>query len=218
MVSSVDPNPLVPTHSQFALMNRAKHGERDDPSASRAFAEFIACWKPKVQEIVVRLAPFTSRRSFDYDALCQAGYEAVWRAVKAIGDCDRGFQTYVTTAIANAVKNHMRQISQRASHEVLWPDEYFATGSISERLVTADAGLAELEREDMLAAVRPRVAEWLRSLPEQKQNLVDLMYHRGLNMAHAARTMGVSRARVSQMHREIVESGRLALADIASMN
>jgi len=145
MVFFAHPNSLVPTQIQFTLMKR---GGRP---ASRAFAEFIACWKPKVEAIVAGLAPVTSRQSFNYyDSLCQTGFEAVWLAIKAINNRDRGFQTYVTTAIANAVKSHMRQTSRRASHEVLWPDEYFATGTVSERHVTVDAGLAELERQDML--------------------------------------------------------------------
>jgi len=203
------PNPLVPPQDQFALLKR---GDR------QAFADFINRWKPKVREIVARLAPLTSRQSFDRESLCQAGYEAIWRAVKAIDDCDAGFQTYVATSIANAMKNHIRQTSRRASHETLWPNEYFATGSISDRLVTADPGLVELERQDALVVVRARIAAWLRSLSERKQKLVDLVYYNGLNMAVAAHELGVSRARVSQLHREIVTSGRFALADIAWMN
>lgn len=69
-----------------------------------------------------------------------------------------------------------------------------------------------------MAAVRPRMAEWLQRLPEQKQRVVELVYYRGLNMAQTARSMGISRARVSQINREIMESGCLALEDVASMN
>lgn len=141
--------------------------------------------------ITVIARGYASRRS-DWDDLIQAGRIAVYRAaLNYKSSLGTQFGNYAKRAIRNLVmKEAVRLARQRRSET---PLEWEAQ---QRKYRSAEWDHARV-RDDAVKA-------WVRELPEPHATIFRLLYADALKQRVAAQEMGVSQARVAQMHKDFV--------------
>ncbi len=60
------------------------------------------------------------------------------------------------------------------------------------------------------------VNQWVRAQSAKLQAMYDLLYVHGYTQREAAATMGVTQARVAQLHRALLMRGRIELGDLVA--
>jgi RNA polymerase sigma factor (sigma-70 family) len=60
------------------------------------------------------------------------------------------------------------------------------------------------------------VAKWVEALPGRLRLIYDLLYEQGLTQRQTGGILGISQPRVAQLHRVLLERGRLELASVAA--
>lgn len=99
---------------------------------------------------------------------------------------------------ARAIRNDTLKAWQRTRPLLTCADDEF-------RALAAPQSTPALEFDD--------VRDWLCQQPRQLQRVYVAIYCRGMTQREAAKRLGVSQARVSIMHRTLLERGRRVFAD-----
>ncbi len=159
---------------------------------------------------------FAKPKTFHYDDLMQTGrlaaLESAWQFEIGKGN----FAGYITTSIRNAIYTVGRQrrywSSLLVNESDLNPEQKRFDYS------TEHDGFAKVDREDALSKIKSKISEWRKTLSPKKNQVLDLLFGRGMNQSQAASKMGLSRQNISKMLIGILENGRVALADLEVLN
>lgn len=194
LVGSDDP-PAAPTRSDAIGVAASAADQRSAPPDE---ASLLARWDPDVE----RAARYGARRLGGSHAeareIAQVVRIVLWRAIRKSGVLPTA---YARTVIANAVRSALRR--ERAgltmwSAGVVPIDRQFPCGEPADR--------------DRTAAVE----RWAETLPPRLRELYELLYVHGYSQREAATRLGVTQPRVSQLHQQLLRSGRSSLADLSS--
>ncbi len=160
---------------------------------------------------------FACIKSFNYDVLIQAGRISALRAVNQWPNSSGNIEGYVRKAIKNGILKECREFKRISKHEI-----FISSGDCKGRLnwTAIDRGVihdgfGQIDREDALPSIKRKVQEWLADFPEQKRKVINLIFYQDFNQSQTSDTIGLSRARVGQIVKEVLESGRTVLADLA---
>lgn len=138
------------------------------------------------------------------DDLEQAALIAFWRATKSF-DPSRGvpFQHYAQRAIRQAMISQLRRLKLPtvAGRAVSIDDPDLDPSFLEDE---NDSPEAELER----AEIRDHVRRWIAAGPPRQREVYSLVYETGLTQRDAAKQMGVSQPRITQLHKSLLAKGR----------
>jgi DNA-directed RNA polymerase specialized sigma subunit len=102
--------------------------------------------------------------------------------------------------VRKAVRREARSLAQLVATDDIFGDRVDAAeSSLDFNLFTVEA-----------------VATWVRGLSSRLQALYNLVYVHGCTQREVATTIGVSQPRVAQLHRQLLELGRVELAHLAA--
>lgn len=172
---------------------------------------FLRSFEPFINKYAKR---FAVPNTYNFDELVQAGITAAYDAVKSFHSRKGNFKCYIEKSIKNAIFLEGRKNKKRAEKENLYSSLNFFTSRIS----SVHARFEQIESEDVLPVIKSKIAEWRVGLSPQKQKVLGLVFYKGMKQIQAASYLGLSRARIGQIMKEILKSGRICLADIAELN
>ena len=178
---------------------------------------FLEAYNSKILKIANR---FARRGSFDHDLLVQIGSEAAYNAICTCQLSKGNIEPYVCRAIRNGVYEECRKVKRL--HKLVCPLSFFKNEQVSPEknfeIETQNDGFDNVDRQDAWPVMQRKIHLWLEGLSEQKRKLIGLVFFGNMNQSQAAKEMGLTRARVSQLYSEILEDGRITLASIAHLN
>jgi RNA polymerase sigma factor (sigma-70 family) len=138
------------------------------------------------------------------DLLGQVGRIALWRATLVFSsEAGHSFENFARRVIKNAMIQELRDI--KGTRSKVWQQ----VTEVPEILSDDPDPYTRLEQR----AIIDRISSWTESLPETLKKLYLLLYHVELPQSAAARLLGVSQPRVSQLHRQILTLGRRQLTN-----
>jgi len=163
---------------------------------------------------------FAIPKTFNHDALMQAGRISALNAARCFQAKKGNFAGYVRKAIVNAVYYESRKEKRRIErrHLAYMSELDLSQGCLERCVGIDDGGLEEIDRKDAQAVIKLKIDKWRKSLSPRKQKIIDLVFYRGVKQIQAASKIGLTRSRVGQIMHEILESGKIRLADIAELN
>ncbi len=200
-------NQVISGLSLVDIQKEAKQGDE------RAVCTFLDVMDPIIEGTARK---FACPGSFNYDALIQDGRVAAVNALEHWVPEKGSLKAYVRKSVTNGVYKVGRLSKRvRLRERSLFGDEESLDVF---QMEVSDEGLEEFERQDALPVIKARVREWVRGLSASKRKIIELIFYRGMNQSQAARLMGISRARVGQILKEIAKCGRFALAELSCLN
>lgn len=138
-----------------------------------------------------------------------------------------GLSSTASADIAQEVRCHLYQVIKRCGN---LPSPYIrrviANAARTARLkevrqtknsVSLDVNADALQEQkctlesDSDLFLRKSVAAWVRTLPKRMQQLFTLLYVEGHTQRVAARKLGITQARVAQLHSQLLQRGKLDL-------
>lgn len=159
--------------------------------------QFLQKWDPEIRRAASAHAFGRMNPDYEADELAQQARIKVLRLYR--GGKTRALP-YIRTSIANAVRTPILRDPVLVQAEEL-PDD---------TLVSEDSDV-ELDYY-----VMHEVRSWVRSLPPQLQAVYKFLYVRGLTQREAAERMGVTQARIAQLHRALLQMGASGLHKLAA--
>ena len=181
---------------------------------SSAVSSFIKVCEPFIKRFANKFAP---PNSFNYDELIQAGRIAAINAVRCFNKNKGNLFGYVYKSIITGIHEEGRRAKRRIQF-VCWSEVHPNEDYFSNRFGVKHEEFDMLVRKDALPIIQKRISQWRAGLSTQKQKVIDLIFYRGMNQSQAASQMTLSRTRIGQIMREILDSGKICLADIAELN
>ena len=105
----------------------------------------------------------------------------------------------VTNAIRSRIRSERRrlQLGSANAHEL-------------------DERLPELRGQAPDVARKLSVSMWLSTLPARLRIVFDVLYVRGYTQREASTALNISQPRIAQLHRELLERGRMELSTLAA--
>ena len=163
---------------------------------------------------------FARSNTFNFDELEQEGRIAALYAAKCFHSEESNFKYYIQKSIRNAIYLVGRRDKRRAGKGRLC---YFSEFDPNQKFFTFSAssihdGFEQVERMDALPVIKSKINSWRKGLSPQKQQIINLVFYKGMKQIQAASYLGLSRARIGQIMREILKSGKVCLRDIAELN
>jgi RNA polymerase sigma factor (sigma-70 family) len=186
--------------------------QRDDTFSSASTALVLAAHSALIDSIARSV-----QRTFggwltraDVEDLRQVGRIALDTA-RAHFDSARGvpFVAYAARVIRNDMISEVKRLGRR-----LAPEGLAGEIAVAEVAHWADSAtpVSSQEREDVTRAVRAFVGE----LPARQAQVVRAIFEHDLTPAAAARSLNISRPRVSAILREVIAKGRVRLSALAA--
>jgi RNA polymerase sigma factor (sigma-70 family) len=181
---------------------------------SPAISTFMKACEPYIEGFACK---FAHPKSLNHSELVQTGRIAALHAAKCFQQ-DRGsFWSYVRKSIVRAIYQEGRRSNQGIRLR-FWSEIGPAENCIAGRMSAEHEEFEMLDRKDALPIIQERISKWRKRLSSQKQEVIELIFFRGMNQSQAASEMKLSRARIGQIMRETLESAKICLADIAELN
>jgi RNA polymerase sigma factor (sigma-70 family) len=191
---------LEPTRAELALIRDGLSRRARDRSWERSCEQILEAWEPLVRWLARRCAPAGSHVA-DF---AQVGRMTLLRAALKFPPGYPGrFEHYARRALRNALIDEARRVQLQQREKSL----------DCERAARADTPLTSAIRLEGRAIVRQRLTGWTNRL----RTLVELLFVNDLNQAEAARALGLTPARISQLCRELRLQGRAQLGDLADL-
>jgi RNA polymerase sigma factor (sigma-70 family) len=182
--------------------------------SSGAEAAFIVSWNKEIERAAYRVARFSHRAGAD-DA-DDVGQNIRIRLLEEYRRLDVAppapwVRRLIKYTAINAIRDDRRRLTQHHDSVALSFDDndrYLASlGENPAQLPEALVSSPQPRDVILEAAVR----KWVTSLPTQLRMLYRLLYVDDRKMSEVAFALGVTPARVSQLHRDLLTSGRKAL-------
>lgn len=176
-------------------------------SASWAFDELRSAFTPLIQ----RCACIVPRSLCDPDDVLQELSIVFWQVINDF-DFRRGVRlaSYAIPHLEGKARDQIRVATKLREHEI--PE----TETAAKTLTEPTSGLRDAEPEHI--ADRMFASQVARSLVSRVspsiRKVIALRHCRGLSGADTARTLGVSRAHVSQCERKVMEIGREIIEEL----
>ncbi len=183
---------------------------------SLAICRFIQSFTPFIKRIANK---FAKQNSYQHDLLRQIGEECAIEAVYNWHPEKRNLEPYVKRSIRNGIYYECRKSKRLNEHEKPFSD--IADSQDNNTFLEPefiDRGFDEIDRADFRPILHEKIHTWMHSLSLQKRKIIELVFFQSMNQSRAAEKMGLSRARVSQLINEIINQGRISLAEIAYLN
>lgn len=160
-------------------------------SCADAAQELVREWNPRIEAAVARRIRCHADRE---DAAQRARLALINAAAAYDASCGKPFENYAATCIANAVRDFAREGRRRNAR--------FRT----------DLELPDTESRDVPPIDRIMVMEFVSRLPDQSRRVYEAIYEMGYTHSEAAKMLGVSRPRVSDVHRRLLNQATAAMA------
>lgn len=163
---------------------------------------------------------FAIPKTFNHDALMQAGRISALNAARCFQAKKGNFAGYIRKAIVNAVYYESRKEKRRIEkrHLAYMSELDLSQGCLERCVGVDDGGLEEIDRKDAQAVIKLKIDKWRKSLSSRRQKIIDLVFYQRMNQTQAASHIGLTRSRIGQIMHKILENGKIHLADIAELN
>lgn len=153
-------------------------------------------WDRFIRRTATNLARRTRDRAIEADDIAQAARVRLFRLKPAPGERTRNW-------LGKVLFNEMRR-------EAGWDARHMPLTKDACEVVDASAPT------ETDTATRLSVQRWVDGLPAALKKVYQLLYVEGASQRAAAETLGCSQSRVNQLHRELIERGRLELMPLAA--
>lgn len=195
----------VPRAEDLALI-RAPGKNRGPARAAweKACADLLIAWEPTVRVMARRYAPMSSHRP---DFAQVARLALIRSALKFKEGAGRHFEHYARRSLRNALVDESRRVRRNLREVSL---EQFPA---LRKRYREECGAARMIRDETRGLIRSRVGLWEHRL----QVLIDLLFVHDLSQSEAARRLGLTSARISQLCKIIRQEGRRQLSDCADL-
>ena len=197
--------------SDFALLDVQEIKKGNCPEITH----FIEVCEPIIAKLASR---FSKPNSPDFEDLMQEGRLAALRAAKCFPWGKGNFEYYVRKSIKNAIFLEGRIAKRQIKNNKLYYSSETCRNLFDTSVSSTYDGFGQIERDDALPVIKSKINKWRKSLSPQKQKIIDLVFYRGMKQIQAASKIGLTRSRVGRIMHEILESGKIRLADIAELN
>lgn len=171
------------------------------------------------ETIIAKLASrFSKPNSPEFEDLMQEGRIAALRAAKCFPWKKGNFEYYVRKSIKNAIFLEGRIAKRQIKNNKLYYSSETCRKLLDASVSSTYDGFEQVDRDDALPVIKSKINKWRKSLSPQKQKIIDLVFYGGMQQIQAASKIGLTRSRVGQIMHEILENGKIRLADIAKLN
>lgn len=199
------------SNSDFALLDVQEIKKDNFPEITH----FIEACEPIIAKFA---SQFSKPNSPDFEDLMQEGRLAALRVVKCFPRGKDNFEYYVRKSIKNAIFLEGRIAKRQIKNNKLYYSSGTCRNLFDASVSSTYDGFEQIERDDALPVIKSKINKWRKSLSPQKQKIIDLVFYRGMKQIQVASKIGLTRSRVGQIMREILESGKICLADVAELN
>jgi len=199
------------TSSKFAFLDTQQNKKGNCPEITH----FIEACEPIIAKLASR---FSKPNSPDFEDLMQEGRLAALKAAKCFPWRKGNFEYYVRKSIKNAIFLEGRIAKRQIKNNNLYYSSETCRKLLDASVSSTYDGFEQVDRDDALPVIKSKINKWRRSLSPQKQKIIDLVFYRGMQQIQAASKIGLTRSRVGQIMHEILENGKIRLADIAELN
>jgi len=176
---------------------------------------FIKACEPIIAKFARK---FSKPNSPDFEDLMQEGRLAALRAMRCFPTGKKNFEYYVRRSIKNAIFLVSRIAKRQNKNNKLYYLSETCRNLFDTSVNSTYDGFEQIERDDALPVIKSKINKWRKNLSPQKQKVIDLVFFQRMKQIQAASKMGLTRSRVGQIMHEILESGKIHLADIAELN
>ena len=199
------------SNTDLALLEVPEIKKGDFPEIT----QFIKTCEP----IIAKFArQFSKPNSPDFEDLMQEGRLAALRAMRCFPRGKNNFEYYVRKSIKNAIFLVGRIAKRQNKNNKLYYLSDTCRNLFDTSVSSTYDGFEQIESDDALPVIKSKIDKWRKNLSPQKQKIVDLVFFQSMKQLQAASHIGLTRSRVGQIMQEIIESGKIHLADIADLN
>jgi len=166
-----------------------------------AFAGLLQRWSGYIERLARRFA----KSAFDRDDFVQTGICTLYDVcLSTRTKLLVKFESYARRAIWFAMNELIRRGVNRLDQSVV----FMPADDLEEQQAAGLEPVDSLFLQHRAEAIR----EWLTWLPERERTIVQLRYWEGESQASTARRLGLTRARVNQIERELLVRARRCFA------
>ncbi|MGE3804027.1 MAG: sigma-70 family RNA polymerase sigma factor [Gemmataceae bacterium] len=191
---------LEPNRTELALIREGLSRRAPSRDWEQPCQQVLAAWEPLIRWLARRYAPHSSC-VLDF---AQIGRMTLLRAALKFPPGYPGrFEHYVRRALRNALVDEAKRVQSQRRERQLERDCFSCEDSALDRVI-------HFETRDL---VKNRVERWLPRL----RRLVEMLYVEDLSQADAARALGLTPARISQLCRDLRRLGQIQFEDLADL-